>query len=79
MVFRLITGDTQARFRSQLLINLVYHVYSLNKADQFNDPATGSPTATLLRLLLPLKKQVRPPSQPIHPNLYKKGMASSVD
>ena len=38
---------------------IVYKVHSLfSKVNHVNDPSAGSPTETLLRLLLPLNEQV---------------------
>lgn len=46
--------DTQEHGRDRLLLRSVFPA---------NDPSAGSPTETLLRLLLPLDSQVRPSSQ----------------
>ena len=37
---------------------VLYKVHSLFKVYHVNDPSAGSPTETLLRLLLPLNEQV---------------------
>ena len=49
------TGKKNHKKESQLFIIFVFWYF----IDRKNDPAAGSPTATLLRLLLPLLKKCR--------------------
>lgn len=55
-------GDAGTRARDRDPIGLGDHGAAATRS-RVNDPSAGSPTETLLRLLLPLDSQVRPSSQ----------------
>lgn len=52
-------GDTAGGFPPRRVPNVVKHMFAVCFAGFDNDPSAGSPTETLLRLLLPLNDKVQ--------------------